>query len=164
MSPLHPGPGELIDAASGELRGAARERVDRHLEGCPRCRATAVGLAWLERTLAAAPEESPPSGGLARLLDEVERTPQASRRGQGWAAPVAASLAGVAAGAGLIWAAGVWLMGSPLLGGIPLPEPLGAAPGFGLAAVAFFGIGSFATLALAPVLLLESRWSRPARR
>jgi anti-sigma factor RsiW len=162
MISRHPGASELIDLHFGELEGAAREGVAGHVSRCPRCRAAAEELAWLDRSLADAPEELPPPDGLARLLAQVEGTPRAGAPGPGWTAAVASSLAGVAGAAGLIWALGIWLLGAPMLTGMPLTERLGAAPGFGLAALVFFGIGSFATLAIAPVLLMESRTGRPA--
>jgi len=160
VSALHPGPSELIDLHFGELSGAARERVARHVAACQSCREAVEAHAWLERSLSEAPEELPPSDGLARVLAAVEGTPQATLPAPGWTAAAASSVAGVAVGAALIWALGLWLLGSPLFPAALLPERLGSAPGFGLAALVFFGIGSFATLAMAPVLLMESRSRR----
>lgn len=115
---------------------------------------------WVERALAEAPDEPAPGDGLARVMAEIERTPQVPAPGPGWTPAVAASLLGVAVGAGLIAWGGAWLMDAPQLLGYSVPS-LGPVARLGLAALAFFGTGSFATLALAPVLLLESGPRRP---
>jgi len=70
--------------------------------------------------------------------------------GAGWLAPVAATVVGVGLGTGVIYAGGAWLCAAA-----------GGVSGFAMAALAFFGIGSFVTLALAPVLLMDAQ---PRRR
>lgn len=120
----------------------------------------AVEDGWIERTLAEAPDEPAPGDGLARVMAEIAHTPQAPVRGAVWTPALAATFAGVLAGAAVIAWVGAWLLGSPQVLGVSVPS-LHPAAGLGLAALVFFGAGSFATLALAPVLLLESSRRRP---
>jgi anti-sigma factor RsiW len=157
MTPEHPSPTELLDLHFDELRGARRNRLATHVSECPRCRETLSDLEWVESSLAALPEEEPPADGLERVLDRVAGERPAADRPSGWLAPVAASLAGVGGGVGVIYAAGARLLTLPMVAQIPLLEPVKALSSFGLAALVFFGIGSFVTLALAPALMMESR-------
>lgn len=115
-------------------------------------------MEWVDASLAALPDEDPPADGLERVLARVDARPPAKERPVRWLAPLAASLGGVAAGTAAIVLGGGWLAGAPA-------GPLGAAgaaSGFGVAALAFFGIGSFVTLALAPALLMEAQLRRRA--
>jgi anti-sigma factor RsiW len=143
-----------VDLHFGELAPPARERVMRHLDGCPACRAQAEDLARVERALVEAPDELAPSDGLARVMAEVDAIPRGPAPTAAWTPALGATLVGVAGAASLIAAAASWLLESPVLLGTPLPS-LGPLSSLGLAAAAFFTLGSFATLALAPVLLLE---------
>jgi hypothetical protein len=69
----------------------------------------------------------------------------------------------VAAGATTIVALGRWLLGQPGFAQWPVTESARIASGLGLAALAFFALGSFVTLALAPALLMETQSrARPA--
>jgi hypothetical protein len=152
----HPSPSDLLDLHSGVARGARRARIAAHTANCEQCGETVAGLEWLQTTLVALPEEAPPADGLERVLDRVGGArPAPARRGE-WVMPLAATLAGVAVGMGAIHEAGARLLALPFVAELPLLAPVRAASGYGLAALVFFGIGSFVTLALAPVLLIES--------
>lgn len=114
-------------------------------------------MEWLERSLAALPEEAPPVDGLERVMARLDEGRPGRAAGPGWLWPLAATVGGVAVGAGTIYAAGARLVASAPAAPGPLLESARVASGFGLAAVAFFAIGSFVTLALAPVLLIEAQ-------
>jgi hypothetical protein len=157
MRPDHPSPTDLLDLHFGEAEGRRRARIASHAEECPRCRETLSDLEWVESSLAALPEKEPPAGGLERVLGRVAGERPAAARPNGWMIPVAASLAGVGAGVGIIYAAGARLLTLPMVAEMQLLEPVKALSSFGLAALIFFGIGSFVTLALAPVLMIESQ-------
>jgi len=162
-APLHPGPAELLDLRLGELSGTRRARVERHLVDCPECAREAAALEEIESALAAAPELEPPADGLARVMAEIDGSRAALAAPAGWERAAAASLCGMAAATGAIYAAGSWLLRSPLVERLPWSGALGTASGFGLAALGFFALGSFVTLAIAPVLLMEARQRpRPA--
>jgi anti-sigma factor RsiW len=145
MTPEHASPTELLDLHFDELRGARRNRIATHVSGCARCRETVSDLEWVESSLAALPEEEPPADGLERVLGRAGGERPATARPNGWLAPVAASLAGVGGGAGVIYAAGARLLTLPMVAEMPLLEPLKALSSFGLAALVFFSIGSFLT-------------------
>lgn len=155
MSAEHPTPADLLDLHFGEAEGARRARIASHVKECPGCYETLADLEWVESSLAAVPEEEPPANGLERVMERVARERRAAPRPNGWLIPMAASLAGVAAGAAAIYAAGARILASVPASPTPLLEPARVVSGFGLAALVFFGIGSFVTLALAPVLMME---------
>lgn len=150
----HLGASELVDLHLGESGGAAGARAARHLDACDRCRGTAADLAFVERALQPGPDQPPPRDGLARVMAALEQAPQPRSVVAPWLGAVTTSLAGVVAGAAAIAAAGTLLLAPALADRVPL-DPVGA--GLALAALGFFGLGSFATLALTPVLLLEAR-------
>jgi anti-sigma factor RsiW len=157
MTPEHPSPTELLELHFDELRGARRHRIATHVSECPRCRETVESLEWVQRSLATLPEEAPPEDGLARVMERIAHSRRPARTRAGWLAPVAASLGGVGAGVGVIYAAGARLLTLPMVAEMPLLEPVKALSSFGLATLVFFSVGSFVTLALAPVLMMESQ-------
>jgi anti-sigma factor RsiW len=157
MTAEHPSPTELLDLHFDELRGPRRNRIAMHVSDCPRCRETVESLEWVQRSLATLPEEAPPEDGLARVMESIAHSRPSVRTRAGWTAPVAASFGGVGAGVGVIYAAGARLLTLPMVAELPLLEPLKVLSSFGLAALVFFSIGSFVTLALAPVLMMESQ-------
>ena len=162
MTSPHPSPGELVDLHFGESRGTRGSTVARHASECARCRAALADMEWLEGSLTTLPEEAPPPDGLDRVLARVAAAGPTRDRNARWVVPLAATVAGVGAGAGAIYAAGSWLAGASPAAATPLLESVRAASGIGMAALAFFGIGSFVTLALAPALLMEAQARRRA--
>jgi anti-sigma factor RsiW len=129
----HPAPGELLELHFGELPADRRGAVDAHVRECAACRALLADVAWTESALVAGPDEAPPANGLERVLARVEAVRPARERREHWlrtAAPCAAAV---------------------LAGGVAVQQ------GGVVAALAFFVLGSIVTLALAPVLILESQ-------
>jgi hypothetical protein len=129
----HPTPGELIELHFGELDAEPRDAFAAHARDCAACGALLADLEWAESALVAGPGEAPPVDGLQRVLARIEAVrPVRERRANGLRAalPCAAAL----------------LAGSVAvqLGGV-------------VAALAFLALGSIVTLALAPVLILESQ-------
>ena len=129
----HPTPGELIELHFGELEGGPREAGAAHVRDCAACRDLLADVERAERALLAGPGDAPPPDGLARVLARIGAVPPARARRAHWfraAAPCAASLL-----AGFV---------AVLQGGA-------------VAALALLALGSIVTLALAPVLILESQ-------
>ena len=129
----HPTPSELVELHFGEIDGARRDACEAHARDCAACRALLVDVEWAERALLAGPGEAPPTDGLQRVLARIESVrPVRERRASGLRAAVpcaAALLAGCVA----------------------------VLQGGAVAALAFVTLGSIVTLALAPVLILESQ-------
>jgi hypothetical protein len=154
----HPTPGDLVDLHFGEVDGHRRKAIAVHVQGCPRCREELASVVWVDRALATQPEEAPPVHGLERVLSRIGQEEPLRGRTTSWLPPLAAGLAGVGGGAAVILALGTWLLDLPRLAQLPVAEPARIASGLGLAALAFFAVGSFVTLALAPALLMEGQW------
>jgi anti-sigma factor RsiW len=129
----HPAPGELLELHFGELAAERREAVSAHARYCAACRALLADVAWAEAVLPAAPEEGPPADGLQRVLARIEAVRPARERRQHWLRTVGPCAAAVLAGA------------------------VTAHQGGPLALLALVAVGSILTLALAPVLILESQ-------
>jgi hypothetical protein len=157
MTGEHPTPGELLDLHFGEARGRQGSRTAAHVAACPRCREEIASVEWVERSLAALPEEAPPADGLERVMSHVGGEGRARGRGPGWLGPMAAGVAGLGGSAAVIYGLGAWLLALPPFAQWCVLEPARIASGFGLAALAFFAVGSFVTLALAPALLMEAQ-------
>ena len=157
MTSEHPTPGELLDLHFGEARGERESRTAAHVAACPRCREELASVEWLESSLAALPEEAPPADGLERVMSRVAGKRRARGRGPGWLGLSAAGAAGVGGSAAVIYGFGAWLLALPPFAQWSTLEPARIASGFGLAALAFFALGSFVTLALAPALLIEAQ-------
>jgi hypothetical protein len=129
----HPLPGEILELHFDEMDAGRREACEAHARGCASCRSLLADLEWVERSPQAGPSDAPPSDGLARVLARVETVrPAQERRAHALRAalPCAAALAAFF---------------------------LAAHQGGITAALALLALGSVVTLALAPVLILESQ-------
>lgn len=129
----HPAPGELLELHFGELPTDRRDAADAHVRACAACRALLADLEWAEGALGAEPDDAPPADGLERVLARIEAVRPARERREHWLRTAAPCAAALVAGSLAVH-----------LGGV-------------LAALAFFVLGSIVTLALAPVLILESQ-------
>lgn len=156
----HPTAGELLDAHYGEGTAERRETVSAHAAGCPECQATLHELEWLDRSLDAAPEQTPPPGGLDAVLERVSSSGGTTGRALGWLGPVAASVAGTGSVLGLAYAVVTLLVTRAQVTPLGAAEAASALSGLGLAVAWVTAAGSVVTLALAPVLLMESRSAR----
>jgi hypothetical protein len=150
----HPSPGELLELHFGEP-GPGQDAVAAHARECAACGALLAEMSALEVALQAGPDDAPPRDGLERVLARVAAVPPARARRAEWARLAAPSSAVLLAA---VWAIRV---GSERLLAIDLvsrsvPAPLAGLAGIGLAAAAVLSVGTLLTLALAPVLILES--------
>ncbi len=83
----------LGDYLDGTLAADARQRLERHLAGCERCRGTADDLARIRATARALPDRTPPDRVWARIEGDLAREAQApARPRRGW--PLRASRPG----------------------------------------------------------------------
>ena len=129
----HPSSGELIELHFGELEADRRDAAATHLGDCAACRALLADVTWAESVLLAGADDTPPADGLERVLARIEAVRPARERRDHWlrtVAPCAAALLG---------------------GGVAVHQ------GGAIALLAFLAVGSILTLALAPVLILESQ-------
>jgi hypothetical protein len=153
---MHPLPGALLELHFDEAAALERDAVAAHVRTCAACAAWIDEVRRLERALAAGPDDAPPPDGLQRVLARVAQTPPARRWGAGWAHVVFPSAAAMAAGA---WAI---REGAERLGALGLvPNAVaGSLPGdlllVSLATAGVLAAGALVTLAVAPVLILES--------
>jgi predicted anti-sigma-YlaC factor YlaD len=117
----------------GELPAARGEAVAAHVRECAACRALLADVAWVETELLAEPESIPPADGLERVLANIEAVQPARDRREHWVrTAVPCAVAFLAAG-------------------------LTVQQGGLVALLGFLAVGSILTLALAPVLILESQ-------
>jgi anti-sigma factor RsiW len=152
----HPHPNELLAYHFAEASPAERKRIEQHVESCAPCGTLLRHLADISLALAGTPDEEPPADGLERVLLRIGHARPARERRAAWLTPVLTSLAGVAAGGLAIYASGAHLLSLPGVEQLPLFPAIKTLSGFALAALAFFGLGSLVTLALAPALIIES--------
>jgi hypothetical protein len=129
----HPTAGDLFELHFGEAEGGRRDAFAAHVTHCAACRALLADVEWVEAALDAEEEPAPPADGLERVLARIATAGPAARHRAGWLRATLPSAAGLVAGAAAVHA---W--GPP-------------------AAFAFFAVGSAVTLALAPMLILESQ-------
>lgn len=129
----HPTAGELLELHFGEVEGTRRDAFVAHVAHCAACRALLADVEWVEAALDSEGEPIPPADGLERVLARIETAPPAARPRAGWLRAALPSAAGLVVGAAAVHAWGP------------------------LAAFAFFAVGSMVTLALAPMLILESQ-------
>ena len=129
----HPAPGELLELHFGELEAERRDAATVHLRDCAACRALLADVAWAESALLAGPDAAPPADGLERVLARIEAVRPARERRSGWLRAALPSAAALLAGSVAVHQGGI------------------------VAALAFFALGSLVTLAIAPVLILESQ-------
>jgi len=133
----HPTPGELIELHFGELDEARGAACRAHVRNCTACSLVMADLQWTEETLAAVPGDAPPTDGLERVLARIETVRPARERRAHWLRTAAPCGAAVVAGS------------------------LAVQQGGAIAALAFLALGSIVTLAIAPVLILESQRRSP---
>lgn len=129
----HPSPAQLLEMHFGELPADRRDAVSAHARDCAACRAALADAAWVESALLAEPQPTPPADGLERVLSRIEAVRPAHERRTHWlrtAAPCAAAF---------------------LAGGLAIQQ------GGLVALIGFLAVGSILTLAVAPVLILESQ-------
>ena len=150
----HPSPAALLDLHFGESDGAA-DGVRAHVHECPLCRADIEAMSLVERALVLGPEDGPPPDGLERVLARVSTLQPAQARRAEWVRVVAPSAAALAAGAWAVRAGASWLstLGVVPHAAGPLPAELVV---LSLAALGVLAVGALLTLAVAPVLILES--------
>ena len=129
----HPSAGELLEFHFGEKDAHRSDALGEHVRGCTPCRGVLADVEGAERMLGAGPDASPPTDGLARVLARIETVRPAREQRAHWLRAAAPSAAAALAGALAVHQGG-----------------------FG-AALAFFGVGAILTLAIAPVLILESQ-------
>jgi len=151
----HPSPGSLLELHFGEAPAHAREALAVHLKECTECASFARELHGIERGLASGPDDAPPRDGLERVLAQVTVRPARARRAE-WLLAVVPSALALVAGAWAVRTGGERLTALGLVPGASLglvsPELLGLS----LAALGLVVVGALVTLALAPVLILES--------
>jgi anti-sigma factor RsiW len=129
----HPGPGELLELHFGELDEPLRKAAEAHVRPCAACAAFVAELQWVEQALLAGPGDVPPADGLQKVLARIEAVRPARERKAHWLRAAAPSAAALVAGCVAVHQGGL------------------------VAALAFFALGSIVTLAVAPVLILESQ-------
>ena len=150
----HPSPGALLEVHFGEP-GPEQDTVLAHLEECPECEAFLTDLCRLETELRVGPDDAPPRDGLQRVLARVATVHPARARRAEWTRLAAPSSAVLLAGAWAIRVGSERLLALDLVQRF-VPAPLVGVAGIGLAAAAVLGVGTLVTLAVAPVLILES--------
>jgi len=129
----HPTPARLLDLHFGELSEVDQAACAAHAAGCAACAAFLTELGALERALGPTPLEGPPSEGLEKVLARVERLRPARRRRE----------------------LGLRVLLPGALGATASTLALHQAGVLGL--LALFAAGALVTLALAPVLILDSQ-------
>jgi hypothetical protein len=129
----HPSRGELLELHFGELPADRRDTAAAHARDCAACRAFLADVAWAESALLAGPDATPPADGLERVRSRIEVARPAHERREHWLRTVAPCAAAF------------------LAGGLALQQ------GGAVALIAFLAVGSLLTLAVAPVLILESQ-------
>jgi hypothetical protein len=150
----HPSPGALLDLHFGEP-GPAPDAVLAHVGDCRECGAFLADLRGLETELRVGPEDAPPRDGLARVLARVATVHPVRARRAEWMRLAAPSSAVLLAAAWAIRVGSERLLALDLVPQF-VPAPLAGLAGIGLAAAAVLGVGTLVTLAVAPVLILES--------
>ena len=129
----HPAAGELLELHFGELPAERRDEAEAHVRDCAACRALLTDVAWAEEALRADLDQGPPADGLQRVLARIEALRPARERRRHWLRTLAPCAAAILAGA------------------------VAAHRGGPIAFLALMAVGSILTLALAPVLILESQ-------
>jgi hypothetical protein len=152
----HPSPGALLELHFGETSVHGRGALVAHLRECAECARFTRELGGIERSLATGLGDAPPADGLERVLARVAVVRPARARRAEWLLAVVPSALALVAGAWAVRTAGERLTALGLVPGTSLglvsPELLGLS----LAALGLVVLGALVTLALAPVLILES--------
>jgi predicted anti-sigma-YlaC factor YlaD len=152
----HPSPDALIERHFGEASDGESARLDAHLRGCAECSAFVAELARLERALAPGQDDAPPRDGLERVLVRVAALPPARRRRPEWALAVLPCALALLAGGWAVRAGADQLRAFGLVSSASWGPLSGELLGLSLAALGLVVLGALVTLALAPVLILES--------
>ena len=152
----HPSPGALLELHFGEAPAHERDALTAHVTQCVECATLSRELRDIERALLSGPDDAPPRDGLDRVLARIGAVRPARVRRAEWLLALVPSAGAIAAGAWAVRAGGERLTAIGLVPGAPLglvsPELLGLS----LAALGLVVVGALVTLALAPVLILES--------
>jgi hypothetical protein len=152
----HPSPGALLELHFEEFAGAERGTLTEHVRECRPCGALVEEVRRLETALAAGPDDAPPPDGLERILARIAVVQPALTRRVEWARAVVPSALALLAG---WWATRAGAERLATLGLVPgtFAGPFsGDLLGLSLSALGVVAFGALVTLALAPVLILES--------
>jgi hypothetical protein len=152
----HPSPDALLELHFEETAGPEREAHAAHVRSCAPCARTLEELRGLERALAVGPEEEPPPDGLDRVLSCIAVVGRARARRAEWVLAAAPSVAALLSGAWAVRAGAERLTALGLVSGSSLGPLPGELVAIVLAAAGVVAAGALVTLALAPVLILES--------
>jgi predicted anti-sigma-YlaC factor YlaD len=152
----HPPADALLELHFGEASDRERARLEAHLRGCADCAAALAGLSRLERALELRPHATPPRDGLERVLARVAQLPASRRRRTDWALAALPSAVALLAGGWAVHAGASQLRALGLVPGGSFGPFSGELVGLSLAALGLVVLGALVTLALAPVLILES--------
>jgi hypothetical protein len=152
----HPPAGALLELYFEESGGAERETLAAHVRECRRCEAELQDVRALDGALVIGPFDGPPADGLERVLARVaEVAPARARRAQ-WARVVGPSALALLAGGWAIRLLAERLRGLGPLPGLSLGPFAGDVLSLSLAVLVVAAAGALVTLAVAPVLILES--------
>ncbi|HEY7511865.1 MAG TPA: hypothetical protein VIG50_16520 [Vicinamibacteria bacterium] len=152
----HPSPSVLLELQFDEAPAADREALAAHVRQCPSCAADLDEVRRLESALAVGAEEAPPADGLERVLARVALVQPIHARRAEWAR------AAVPGGAALLtgwWAVRAVADRLAAAGVVPGPfagSLIGDLLGLSVSVFAVVCVGALVTLAVAPVLILES--------
>ncbi len=152
----HPSADALLELHFDEVSPGERAPLEEHLRGCAECAGFVSELRRVERELALGPDDAPPVDGLERVMARVATVRPARRRGADWMLAAGPCAAAMAAGLWAIRAGGERLSALQVLSGASIGPLSGEVLGFSLAALGLVVLGALITLALAPVLILES--------
>jgi anti-sigma factor RsiW len=152
----HPSPDALLELHFGEASAGERTPLEAHLRGCPECATLVADLRRLERALVPGPDDAPPGDGLERVLARVAGVRPARQRRTEWALAAVPCAGAMLAGAWAIRAGGERLNALGLVSSTAVGPVSGEVLGLSLAALGLVVLGALITLALAPVLILES--------
>jgi len=152
----HLSPDALLELYFDEATPGERAPLEEHLRGCAECSGFVSELRRLERELAPGPDEEPPRDGLERVLARVTALRPARRRGAEWAMAAGPCAAAMLAGVWAIRSGGERLSALQIVSGASIGPLSGELLGLSLAALGLVVLGALITLALAPVLILES--------
>jgi len=152
----HPSRDALLELHFDEATASERAALEAHGRGCRECAGYLFELRRIERELAPGPDDAPPADGLERVLARVAAVPPARRRSAEWALAAVPCAAAMLAGGWAIRAGGERLTALGVVAGTPFGPLSGEALGLSLAALGLMAVGALITLALAPVLILES--------
>jgi len=152
----HPSPGALIELHFEEAPPREREGLLGHVRACASCQELVRELASVERALASGPDDAPPPDGLERVLARVAGVRPARQRRAEWALAAVPSAGALLAGVWAVRAGGERLTTLGLVPGAVAGPVSAEFLGLSLAALGLVVVGALVTLALAPVLILES--------